>query len=863
MRTIKEWTLGLLCLLWVAGTSENEKSTDENIRVLGHVPKKAHQNNGQLSTEEITRLYNIGMRVKELPQIYEDIKTTEEIWSMYLDIALSVTEIPDQKQLVDMPIRQPLSKVLEEYKTIQDENMSPETKQNRIIELFNKYFIKETSTPGVPKSTSTNTTKTLGAEKRPRHLTNRNMRRMGDLLKLHWKSLYITHTNNTDKQISSLISLKNKVVVPGDRFKEFYYWDSYWINKGLIISQEHEMRSSIFQSQVTMLTMFNKIPNGSRWYYTNRSQPPLFIQSLTDTIDKYTQLRKNIKNRNKEDTLKQILSKTDTDTFTAILNLNINTQIQKQLSHKDTTEIRYTLNKDNTISNIRVGPKREQKGNNKINRQRANPKRRRERKREEDKENKTITKRICSRPQDLALYMSILWLNKLDKQKEKIEYTQPRLQEHLPRAFDLLETGLLEDLTESMIQAAETEYSFWETKRTVSVLDRNKVVHRLSRYSSGTSSPRPEMLRSDLEEMKEYLEYKKITNPEEYSQEDHQEYYRHIVASAESGWDFSKRWRVYDEETKLFGFLQTENILPVDLNTILVKNALILAKVFEKKNNQIKSLYYLDLARRRACAIDAILWDTAQLRWRDVIIHSPKTSKHNQIKRINKDKEEKVSETREEDTIYSYKHKPDTEFYHSDLQPLFLGLVPDENSKILMRHSKYIWTVNKLGIFPVTSTNKHKAVKEKPSTESKASENTNKLENTTKKITQLTPQIPTIQVESIQMESINIETRAFSKKKAFLEKYQKNDQWDGESIWPPLLQQHVEYLIRSNNLTLAIAVADSFLLGALEFFNLHDCLPEKQDILKTVVGEYKTQKGFGWSIGVVQWLLYVLDDIYQ
>lgn len=34
----------------------------------------------------------------------------------------------------------------------------------------------------------------------------------------------------------SLIGVNNEFIVPGGRFREFYYWDAYWIVRGLAIS---------------------------------------------------------------------------------------------------------------------------------------------------------------------------------------------------------------------------------------------------------------------------------------------------------------------------------------------------------------------------------------------------------------------------------------------------------------------------------------------------------------------------------------------------------------------------------------------------------------------------------------------------
>lgn len=39
------------------------------------------------------------------------------------------------------------------------------------------------------------------------------------------------------EDLYSIIYVPNPVIVPGGRFREFYYWDSYWIVKGLLLSE--------------------------------------------------------------------------------------------------------------------------------------------------------------------------------------------------------------------------------------------------------------------------------------------------------------------------------------------------------------------------------------------------------------------------------------------------------------------------------------------------------------------------------------------------------------------------------------------------------------------------------------------------
>lgn len=79
---------------------------------------------------------------------------------------------------------------------------------------------------------------------------------------------------------SSLIPLNHTFVVPGGRFREQYYWDSFWIMEGLLESQLYDIANDTLQNFMDELDQFGFIPNGGRIYYLNRSQPPMSIQML-------------------------------------------------------------------------------------------------------------------------------------------------------------------------------------------------------------------------------------------------------------------------------------------------------------------------------------------------------------------------------------------------------------------------------------------------------------------------------------------------------------------------------------------------------------------------------------------------------
>ncbi|XP_048482626.1 trehalase isoform X2 [Plutella xylostella] len=73
----------------------------------------------------------------------------------------------------------------------------------------------------------------------------------------------------------SLIPVTHPFIVPGGRFKEIYYWDTYWIIEGLLISGMRDTARGMIENLVELLRAVGHVPNGGRCYYEQRSQPPL------------------------------------------------------------------------------------------------------------------------------------------------------------------------------------------------------------------------------------------------------------------------------------------------------------------------------------------------------------------------------------------------------------------------------------------------------------------------------------------------------------------------------------------------------------------------------------------------------------
>lgn len=95
----------------------------------------------------------------------------------------------------------------------------------------------------------------------------------------------------------SILPVTEGFIIPGGRFKETYYWDTYWIIKGLLISGMHETARGMLDNFVTLIKEYGFIPNGFRKYYLKRSQPPLFtpmVKSYIDATEDVAWLKDNI-----------------------------------------------------------------------------------------------------------------------------------------------------------------------------------------------------------------------------------------------------------------------------------------------------------------------------------------------------------------------------------------------------------------------------------------------------------------------------------------------------------------------------------------------------------------------------------------
>jgi alpha,alpha-trehalase len=92
----------------------------------------------------------------------------------------------------------------------------------------------------------------------------------------HINALWDVLTRTPDEAGGSIIPLPHPYVVPGGRFREIYYWDSYFTMLGLKVSGRNDLIQNMVDNFAHLIDTVGYIPNGNRTYYMGRSQPPFF-----------------------------------------------------------------------------------------------------------------------------------------------------------------------------------------------------------------------------------------------------------------------------------------------------------------------------------------------------------------------------------------------------------------------------------------------------------------------------------------------------------------------------------------------------------------------------------------------------------
>lgn len=108
----------------------------------------------------------------------------------------------------------------------------------------------------------------------------------GETMDRHIEKLWDYLSRRPDEDVSdfsTLIPLPHPYIVPGGRFREIYYWDTYFTAEGLAAAGRMDIVKNLTRNFAYLVEKVGHVPNGNRYYYISRSQPP-FLVMLVDLI---------------------------------------------------------------------------------------------------------------------------------------------------------------------------------------------------------------------------------------------------------------------------------------------------------------------------------------------------------------------------------------------------------------------------------------------------------------------------------------------------------------------------------------------------------------------------------------------------
>ena len=111
----------------------------------------------------------------------------------------------------------------------------------------------------------------------PKSATDAYKSDMSQDAEAHIQDLWTVLTRKADtSDFGTKIPLPQSYIVPGGRFREIYYWDSYFTMLGLEADGRVDIIENMVNNFAHLIDSKGFIPNGNRTYYNSRSQPPFF-----------------------------------------------------------------------------------------------------------------------------------------------------------------------------------------------------------------------------------------------------------------------------------------------------------------------------------------------------------------------------------------------------------------------------------------------------------------------------------------------------------------------------------------------------------------------------------------------------------
>jgi len=171
------------------------------------------------------------------------------------------------------------------------------------------------------------------------------------------------------------------------------------------------------------------------------------------------------------------------------------------------------------------------------------------------------------------------------------------------------------DILTRALPLAEAELKWWSTNRGVSVDSPfSNSTRNVYHYAVDNSAPRPES----------YYEDYHVANGDDlekpYSDQEKALLYSNLASGAESGWDYSSRWfknPLATNSTIQLRSLNTREIIPVDLNSILYKAHVDLADLYRQRDRNDDADRHRDAAGSLRTAIIDLFWDADKFAFYD------------------------------------------------------------------------------------------------------------------------------------------------------------------------------------------------------------------------------------------------------
>ncbi|KAI1020081.1 hypothetical protein LB503_006342 [Fusarium chuoi] len=193
--------------------------------------------------------------------------------------------------------------------------------------------------------------------------------------------------------------------------------------------------------------------------------------------------------------------------------------------------------------------------------------------------------------------------------------SQPPLLSQMIKAY--IEHTNDTDILERALPLLVQEHEFFMTNRSVPVYINNETYH-LNTYNVSNTRPRPESYREDYVTANNKSYYSPsgevYSGGEELNFKTKEALYGNLASGAESGLDYSVKWVARPDDAIRdnyfpLRYLNTRNIIPVDLNSILYGNEIAIAEFYEQTGNSSASRQWREVAANRSFAMHAFMWN--------------------------------------------------------------------------------------------------------------------------------------------------------------------------------------------------------------------------------------------------------------